>query len=571
MKSLSSIFLLIITLMMIGCSGGGTASTPNNGSIVHGVAATGSPLVGTVYLKDASNPAQELSKTIAADGSFSFDVTGLTKPFLLKAVGTSSGVNYTLYSIVIAPGTANINPLSHMAAMAANSGQDLASLYNNLTPSTLQAIQALYADALAAVVAKLKPLFDANGISIIDPVGGAYVANHEGLDALFDLLIFIINGTDITITNRTNSAIIYTSGTGDILSGTINISNIPTLTGANTELMGGAIQGKALLLNGGVTTASATPGMYSGITTDGTNLYFTNNHSICMMNISTKVITTLAGNANISGTADGIGTAVRFNYPYDLTTDGTNLYVADSMNSTIRKIVIATGAVTTLAGKAGIFGSTDGIGTAATFSEPESITTDGTNLYVADYGNYTIRKIVLATGAVTTIAGSAGSPGSLDGVGSTARFKSIGGITTDGTNLYVTESGAFLGVNNFSEAGAVRKIVIATGAVSTLAGSGTQAGAVDGIGATAQFHQPMGITTDGTFLYVVDRMNYMIRKIVISTGAVTTIAGAAGITGSTDGVGTIARFIYPNSITTDGNKLYVTDGGVNTGMIRMIQ
>ena len=218
MKSLISAFLLIITLMMIGCSGGGTAATSNSGSTVSGVAATGSPLVGAVYLKDSSIPAKELSKAIASDGSFSFDVDGLTKPFILKAVGTSGGVNYTLYTVVSASGTANINPLSHMAAMAANSGQDLTVLYDNLTPGTLQAIQALYADALASVVAKLKPLFDASGLSVVDPVGGAYVADHKGLDAVFDLLSFVIHGSDITILNRANNAVIYTSGAGAILS-----------------------------------------------------------------------------------------------------------------------------------------------------------------------------------------------------------------------------------------------------------------------------------------------------------------------------------------------------------------
>ena len=75
-----------------------------------------------------------------------------------------------------------------------------------------------------------------------------------------------------------------------------------------------------------------------------------------------------------------------------ITTDGTNLYVSEINNHLIRKIVISTGVVTTLAGT-GSSGSANGTGTSASFNEPGAITTDGTNLYVADTGNHLIRKI----------------------------------------------------------------------------------------------------------------------------------------------------------------------------------
>ncbi len=81
----------------------------------------------------------------------------------------------------------------------------------------------------------------------------------------------------------------------------------------------------------------------------------------------------------------------RFYNPKGITTDGTNLYVADYNNHRIRKIVISTGVVTTLAGSS--LGSTDATGTSASFSRPAGITTDGTNLYVADMNNHRIRKI----------------------------------------------------------------------------------------------------------------------------------------------------------------------------------
>ena len=103
------------------------------------------------------------------------------------------------------------------------------------------------------------------------------------------------------------------------------------------------------------------------------------------------VVTTLAGTGS-SGSANGTGTSASFYAPSGITTDGTNLYVADYGNHLIRKIVISTGAVTTLAGT-GSSGSSNGTGTSASFNAPRGITTDGTNLYVKDTNNQLIRKI----------------------------------------------------------------------------------------------------------------------------------------------------------------------------------
>ena len=149
-------------------------------------------------------------------------------------------------------------------------------------------------------------------------------------------------------------------------------------------------------------------------------------------------VTTLAGTGS-SGSANGTGTSASFYLPQGITTDGTNLYVTDSENHLIRKIVISTGVVTTLAGT-GSSGSANGTGTSASFYAPYGITTDGTNLYVADVSNHLIRQIVISTGVVTTLAGT-GSIGWANGTGTSASasFNYPYGITTDGTNLYVAE------------------------------------------------------------------------------------------------------------------------------------
>ena len=314
-----------------------------------------------------------------------------------------------------------------------------------------------------------------------------------------------------------------------------------TTSGAVTTVAGTGSTGSA---NGTGTSAS----FYHpyGITTDGTNLYVadSSNHLIRKIVISTGVVTTVAGTGS-NGSANGTGTSASFNYPRGITTDGTNLYVADRNNHLIRKIVISTGVVTTVAGT-GSSGSANGTGTSASFYFPYGITTDGTNLYVADTYNNLIRQIVISTGVVTTVAGT-GSSGSANGTGTSASFSSPYGISTDGTNLYVADRG-----NNL-----IRKIVISTGAVTTVAGTGST-GSANGTGTSASFNYPTGFTTDGTNLYVADRNNHLIRKIVISTGVVTTVAGT-GSTGSANGTGTSASFNYPFGITTDGTNLYVSD------------
>ena len=121
------------------------------------------------------------------------------------------------------------------------------------------------------------------------------------------------------------------------------------------------------------------------------------------LNLSTKV-TTLAGNGT-SGSNDDNGTAATFNSPFYVTTDGANLYVVDAGNHKVRKVVISTAEVSTVAGS-GSGGYTDATGTSASLNYPAGITTDGTNLYVVDSYAPRIRKIVISTGVVSTLAGS---------------------------------------------------------------------------------------------------------------------------------------------------------------------
>ena len=220
---------------------------------------------------------------------------------------------------------------------------------------------------------------------------------------------------------------------------------------------------------------------------------------------SSGAITTLAGNVGAAGASDGIGIAAAFNRPQGIAADSSgNLYVADTNNCMIRKIVASTGAVSTLAGEAGVTGSADGAGTAAMFNYPSALAVDTSgNVYVADTENHTIRAITPA-GLVTTVAGIAGSSGCADGVGKAAQFNSPSALAVDTTsgNLYVADT------DNFT----IRMVVPSTGVVTTLAGIVGTSGSTDGSGSTALFYSPSGIATDSSGnLFIADTDNHTIR------------------------------------------------------------
>lgn len=282
------------------------------------------------------------------------------------------------------------------------------------------------------------------------------------------------------------------------------------------------------------------------------------NHTIRKLTSGGEV-TTLAGLAGSAGAQDGTGSEARFSRPQGVAVDGAgNVYVGDFGNNTIRKITPA-GAVTTLAGLPGIDGgSADGTGSAARFSNPYGLALDSaTNLYVADSNNYTIRRVSPA-GFVTTRAGSAGNPGSADGIGTAARFNNPSGVAVDNaSNIYVADTWNHT----------IRKVTPAR-VVTTIAGLAGNPGSADGTGSDARFYFPSGIAADGTGnVYVADAYNNTIRKLTLAgtNWLVTTLGGMSGFYGTADGTGSAARFSNPNGIAVDSDgALYVADFYFNT-------
>jgi sugar lactone lactonase YvrE len=292
----------------------------------------------------------------------------------------------------------------------------------------------------------------------------------------------------------------------------------------------------------------------TGVATDGGgNVYVADTYNNTIRKITRwGAVSTLAGAAEVAGSADGAGAAASFLQPEGLATDSSgNVYVADTWNDLIRKITPA-GMVSTIAGSPRNDGSNDGSGAAARFFNPIGMAIDSAGtLYVADAVNSTIRKITPA-GMVSTLAGSAGLTGSADGSGAAARFNTPYGVAIDGArNLYVVDT-----YNN------TVRVITPAGVVSTLAGSAGVAGSADGTGASASFNGPSGVATDSAGnVYVSDMYNNTIRKIT-PAGVVSTLAGSAGAGGSTDGIGAAASFDVPFGLATDaGGNVYVADMG----------
>jgi sugar lactone lactonase YvrE len=239
--------------------------------------------------------------------------------------------------------------------------------------------------------------------------------------------------------------------------------------------------------------------------------------------------------------------ATGFSEPYGLAVDNANnIYVADRQNYRVAK-VDSTGLVTTLAGS-GASSSVDGVGTAASFTEPLGVAVDSSGtVYVSDGFGATVRKVT-SVGVVSTLAGSAGTPGHVDGTGSAARFIRPHGIAIDasGANVYIADHSD----------STIRKITIA-GVATTVAGG--SAGFLDSANPLSAQFSPVGIAVDPAGnVYVGDYSNHRIRKIA-TNGNVTTIAGD-GTPAWLDGNGILAQFKEPIGLAFgNSGQLYVAD------------
>jgi len=291
---------------------------------------------------------------------------------------------------------------------------------------------------------------------------------------------------------------------------------------------------------------------------DAGNLFVADSASFTLREVSGGQVTTPAGNAGVSGAADGRPGSFGGPMGIAFSLFDNFLLIADRGNQVVRLRYPGDrqiGFVLTIGGAAGQPGTADGLFEISRFSAPSAVAPDPRGrLYVADSGNHRIRRMTSVPGyvgyySIATFAGN--SEGSTDGPIAQAQFRNPSGIAVDGEQIvHVADTGNYT----------IRKI--ANGIVTTVAGLAGTSGSADGYGADARFNAPTAMAVDSHGnLYVCDTGNHTIRKIAPS-GLVTTVAGLAGNPGNSDGIGSNARLTSPSGITIDSNgAIYIADTG----------
>ncbi len=352
------------------------------------------------------------------------------------------------------------------------------------------------------------------------------------------------------------------------------VRKITASTGIITTVVGSGAYGS---LGDGSPATSAQLAYPNGVAVDASgNLFVSESYGdrVRRVDASSGTITTIAGVGNFGG--DG-GPAIdaHFDRASGMAVDAAgNLYIADTNNGRIRKVV--GGVVNTVAGSGGdgaIGNSGDGgPATSATVQYPVDVTLDSAgNIFIASY--WTVRKVTVSTGIITTIAGSGASGYSGDGGPATsASFNFIGGIVVDSAgHVFIADS------SNHR----VRRVDAATGIVTTVAGTGTGAYSGDGGPASAaQLNGPGALALDSSGnLYIADVNNYRVRKIAAATGTISTVFGAGGCCDATfdpPRPATSVRMLPWGLAVDAAGNLFVTNGqrilraGASDGIARRV-
>jgi uncharacterized protein (TIGR03437 family) len=270
---------------------------------------------------------------------------------------------------------------------------------------------------------------------------------------------------------------------------------------------------------------------------------------------------TVAGTyASLGYTGDNnLATLAQLSNPSSVAVDSAgNLYIADTYNAVIRTVAASTGIITTMVGNGTQGYGGDGAaanGPTCELSNPAAVAVDSAgNLYIADPGNFRVRKVAAGTGVITTVAGNGVSGYSGDnGPATSAELFGPSGVAVDSAgNLYIADT------NNYR----VRK-VSTSGVITTVAGNGTPGFSGDGGSATsAELREAYGVAVDSAGnLYIADGHNNVIRK--VSGGVISTIAGsgpsAAGFSGD-GGPATSAELDNPLGVAVDSaGSVYIAD------------
>jgi RHS repeat-associated protein len=351
---------------------------------------------------------------------------------------------------------------------------------------------------------------------------------------------------------------------------------INTVVGSNTI---GSPTNSSSIGDGGPAT-SANLLFADGVALDSSgNLYIADGYNrirkVTPLTATTGTITTYVGNGTTCAVPtatpyacgdSGAAASAQLNDPIGVAVDSSgNLYIADSADNRIRKVTPA-GIISTIAGT-GTAGYTGDSGAAisAELSYPDGIAVDSSsNLYIADTGNNVIRKVVLSSGIITTVAGNGTTGYSGDGGAAiSAQLNFPTGVAVDASgNIYVAD------YNNQ----AIREVTVPNNIINTVSGNGTWGYSGDGGPATnAQLNGPRGVFVSATGnIYIADSANNVIREVIASSGLITTIAGngTLGYSGD-DGPATIAQLDLPWGVALDAaGNVYIAD--TTNGRIRAV-
>lgn len=316
---------------------------------------------------------------------------------------------------------------------------------------------------------KLKPDKDTTYTITVTNTAGATVSREAKVAVLPTGTPVLSLITEVPSLSDTPAGIAV-DGSGNIYLSNSKTGVISTITAEGTERI---LAGKAFDSNSTDGPGEVARFRYPRcMTVDATgNLYISDVGNETIRKITPQgQVRTLAGVPGMGGTTDGSGYGGRFKYPWGLAVDGDgNVYVGDIVAHTIRKVT-PWGDISTLAGKADEPGSEDGPGSTARFVKPDGIAVDTAgNVFVADRISHTIRKITPA-GDVSTLAGHAGIAGSADGIGKDATFDSPSGLAVDKDgNIYVADSGNST-IRKITTAGMVSTIVGTPGSIETRLG-----------------------------------------------------------------------------------------------------
>jgi sugar lactone lactonase YvrE len=272
-----------------------------------------------------------------------------------------------------------------------------------------------------------------------------------------------------------------------------------------------------------------------------------------------QTISTVAGNGTAGFSGDGgPATSAEMDNPTGVAVDSSgNIYFADPDNQRIRKVTASTGHMSTVAGNGTYgFSGDGGAATSAELKNPDAVAVDSSgNVYIVDHTNSRIRKVTVSTGVITTVAGNG-----------TTGYSGDGGAATS-AELYwpegvaVDSSGNIYIADSFSNR--VRKVTVSTGVITTVAGSGTAGYSGDGSAATsAELNFPTGVAVDSSGnIYIADIDNYVIRKVTASTGVISRVAGngTAGFSGDS-GLAISAELSTPAGVAVDtSGNIYIGD------------